>query len=112
MIHLHKNQSPSITIDALYAFTDCEVSISPNACVIVDEKPQFLLVKDILKYSAESTKRLLKRELEIRRDELKEKILFSTLEKIFIENKIYQEIEKCETWNDVLETIDKGLKPF
>ena len=112
MIHLHKNQSPSITIDALYAFTDCEVSISPNACVIVDEKPQFLGVKDILKYSAESTKRLLQRELEIRRDELKEKILFSTLEKIFIENKIYQEIEKCETWNDVIDTIDKGLQPF
>ncbi|MBD41237.1 MAG: DNA topoisomerase IV, partial [Flavobacteriaceae bacterium] len=66
LVHLNKNQSPSITIDALYAFTDCEVSISPNACVIVDEKPQFLGVKDILKYSAESTKNLLKKELEIK----------------------------------------------
>ena len=88
LVHLNKNQSPSKTIDALYAFTDCEVSISPNACVIVDEKPQFLGVKDILKYSAESTKNLLKKELEIKRDELKEKILFSTLEKIFIDKKI------------------------
>ncbi len=112
LIHLNKNQSPSIAIDALYAFTDCEVSISPNACVIVNEKPQFLGVKEILKYSTESTKNLLKKELEIRRDELKEKILFSTLEKIFIENKIYQLIEKCETWEDVLNTIDNGLEPF
>ena len=103
LVNLHKNQSPSITIDALYAFTDCEVSISPNACVIVDEKPQFLGVKEILKYSADSTKNLLQKELEIKRDELKEKILFSTLEKIFIENKIYQQIEKCETWNDVID---------
>ena len=112
LVHLHKNQSPSITIDALYAFTDCEVSVSPNACVIVKEKPEFLGVKEILKYSAESTKNLLKKELEIRRDELKEKILFSTLERIFIENKIYQKIEDCETWNQVIETIDNGLKPY
>ncbi|MFL2996487.1 MAG: DNA gyrase/topoisomerase IV subunit A [Cytophagales bacterium] len=112
LVHLHKNQSPSITIDALYAFTDCEVSISPNACVIVKEKPEFIGVKEILKYSAESTKNLLKKELEIKRDELKEKILFSTLERIFIENKIYQKIEDCETWNQVIETIDKGLKPY
>ncbi len=75
LVNLHKNQSPSITIDALYAFTDCEVSISPNACVIVNEKPQFLGVKEILKYSADSTKKLLQKELEIKRDELKEKIL-------------------------------------
>lgn len=112
LVHLHKNQSPSITIDALYAFTDCEVSISPNACVIVKDKPQFLGVKEILKYSAESTKNLLKKELEIKIGELKEKILFSTLERIFIENKIYQKIEDCETWNEVIETIDKGLKPY
>ena len=112
LVYLHKNQSPSITIDALYAFTDCEVSISPNACVIVDDKPKFLGVKEILKYSADSTKSLLKKELEIRRDELKEKILFSTLEKIFIENKIYQLIEKCKTWNSVISTIDKGLNPY
>jgi len=112
LVYLHKNQSPSITIDALYAFTDCEVSISPNACVIVDDKPKFLGVKEILKYSADSTKNLLKKELEIKRDELKEKILFSKLEKIFIENKIYQLIEKCETWNSVISTIDKGLNPY
>ncbi len=112
LVHLHKNQSPSITIDALYAFTDCEVSISPNACVIVKEKPQFLGVKEILKYSSESTKNLLKKELEIKRDELKEKILFSNLERIFIENKIYQKIEECETWNEVIDTIDKGLGPY
>ena len=112
LVHLHKNQSPSITIDALYAFTDCEVSISPNACVIVKDKPHFLGVKEVLKYSAESTKNLLKKELEIKRGELKEKILFSTLERIFIENKIYQKIEDCETWNEVIETIDKGLKPY
>ena len=73
LVYLHKNQSPSITIDALYAFTDCEVSISPNACVIVDDKPKFLGVKEILKYSADSTKNLLKKELEIKRDDLKEK---------------------------------------
>ena len=112
LVYLNKNQSPSITIDALYAFTDCEVSISPNACVIVNEKPKFIGVKDILKYSAESTKNLLKKELEIKRDELKEKILFSTLEKIFIDNKIYQKIEKCETWDDVLATIDKALREY
>ena len=112
LVHLNKNQSPSITIDALYAFTDCEVSISPNACVIVNEKPQFLGVKDVLKYSAESTKNLLKKELEIKRDELKEKILFSTLEKIFIDKKIYQKIETCETWEEVLDTIDKALNPY
>jgi topoisomerase-4 subunit A len=112
LVHLHKNQSPSITIDALYAFTDCEVSISPNACVIVKEKPQFLGVKEILKYSADSTKNLLKKELEIKKDELKEKILFSTLERIFIENKIYQKIEDCETWNEVIDTIDKGLDTY
>ena len=76
------------------------------------KKTKILGVKEILKYSAESTKKLLKTELEIKRDELKEKILFSTLEKIFIENKIYQLIEKCETWNSVIDTIDKGLSPF
>ena len=112
LVSLHKNQSPSITIDALYAFTDCEVSISPNACVIVDEKPKFLGVKEILKFSTDLTKTLLKKELEIKRKELKEKILFSTLEKIFIENKIYILIEKCDTWDSVINTIDKGLDPF
>ncbi len=112
LIGLASGTSPDITIDALYAFTDCEVSISPNACVINDEKPQFLGVTDILKQSVEQTVDLLKQELEIRKSELLEKILFSSLEKIFIENRIYRDIEECETWESVIETIDKGLDPF
>jgi len=112
MVNLSPGQSPDITIDALYAFTDCEVSISPNACVIVDEKPHFLNVNDILKRNNQQTLDLLKSELEIRKSELLEKILFSSLEKIFIENRIYRDIEECETWEDVLDTIDRGLKPF
>ena len=88
IVFLAKNQSPSITIDALYAFTNCEVSVSPNACVIVDDKPKFIGVKEILKFSADQTKKLLQKELEILKNELMEKILFSNLEKIFIENKI------------------------
>jgi len=111
-IQLAPGQSPDMTIDALYAFTDCEVSISPNACVIIDEKPVFLSVNDILRYNTEQTKVLLKRELEIRRGELMEKLLFSSLEKIFIENRIYRDIEECETWEAVIKTIDKGLDPF
>jgi len=111
-IQLAPGQSPDMTIDALYAFTDCEVSISPNACVIIDEKPVFLSVNDILRYNTEQTKVLLKRELEIRRGELMEKLLFSSLEKIFIENRIYRNIEECETWEAVIQTIDKGLDPF
>lgn len=111
-VQLAPGVSPDITIDALYAFTDCEVSISPNACVIVEDKPVFLTVNEILKYSTDQTVRLLKRELEIRRSELMEKILFSSLEKIFIENRIYRDIEECETWEAVLETIDKGLDPY
>ncbi len=110
-IHLQPGQSPEIAIEALYAFTDCEITISPNACVIVDGKPRFLGVNDILKYCTDQTVALLRRELEIKREELKEKILFSSLEKIFIENRIYRDIEECETWEDVLSTIDKGLKP-
>jgi topoisomerase-4 subunit A len=102
----------SITIDALYAFTDCENSISPNACVIVDDKPHFLSVHEILRICTRQTVDLLKQELEIRRSELQEKILFSSLEKIFIENRIYRKIEECETWEDVILTIDKGLQPF
>ncbi len=112
LVYLASGQSPDITIDALYAFTDCEVSISPNACVIVDEKPVFLGVNDILKINTERTVELLKRELEIQRGELLEKILFSSLEKIFIENRIYRDIEECETWESVIETIDRGLDPF
>ncbi|BDD03538.1 DNA gyrase/topoisomerase IV subunit A [Aureibacter tunicatorum] len=112
LVHLAPNQSPDLLIDALYAFTDCEVSISPNACVIIGEKPAFLGVDDILRTCNEQTVSLLTRELEIKRDELKEKYLFSSLEKIFIENRIYRDIEECETWEAVLQTIDKGLEPF
>ena len=112
LVTLALGQSPNITIDALYAFTDCEVSISPNTCVIVDEKPLFIEVRDILKTNTEQTVQLLKQELEIRRAELMEKILFLSLEKIFIENRIYRDIEECETWEAVIETIDKGLEPY
>ena len=111
IIHLQSGQSPEIAMDALYAFTDCEISISPNACVIVEDKPQFMAVNDILKYNTEQTVALLKRELEIRKAELMERILFSSLEKIFIENRIYRDIEEAKTWEDVIARIDKGLKP-
>jgi len=111
VIHLQTGQSPEIAMDALYAFTDCEISISPNACVIVEDKPQFMAVNDILRYNTEQTSALLKRELEIKKNELMEKILFSSLEKIFIENKIYRDIEEAKTWEDVIGRIDKGLKP-
>jgi len=112
MVHLQPGLSPEIAIDALYAFTDCEVSISPNACVIVADKPQFMKVNDILKYNTLHTVKLLKLELEIRKGELMEKILFSSLEKIFIEKRIYRNIEECETFEDVISTTDKGLKPY
>ncbi|MDG1277973.1 MAG: DNA gyrase/topoisomerase IV subunit A [Algoriphagus sp.] len=111
-IQLAPGVSPDVTIDALYAFTDCEVSISPNACVIIKDSPVFLTVNDILEYNTKQTKSLLKRELEIRKAELLEKLLFSSLEKIFIENRIYRDIEECTTWDAVLEAIDKGLEPY
>lgn len=112
MIHLPSGVSPDQTIDALYAFTNCEVSISPNACVITDSRPQFIGVKELLEYSTHNTVRLLKQELEIRLAELQEQWHFSSLEKIFIEERIYRKIEKSETWESVIETIDKGLDPF
>ncbi|MCH8233480.1 MAG: DNA gyrase/topoisomerase IV subunit A [Bacteroidetes bacterium] len=112
LITLAPGQSPDITIDALYAFTDCEISISPNACIIVDDKPHFMQVNEILKINTDQTVDLLARELEIRREELMEKILFLSLEKIFIENHIYHDIEECETWESVIDTIDNGLEPF
>ena len=112
LVSLAPGQSPDITIDALYAFTNCEISISPNACVIIDEKPHFMSVNDILRINTEQTVELLKRELEIKREALLEKILFSSLEKIFIENRIYRDIEECETWESVISTIDQGLEPF
>ncbi|SFB38395.1 DNA gyrase/topoisomerase IV subunit A [Algoriphagus aquimarinus] len=111
-IQLAPGVSPDVTIDALYAFTDCEVSISPNACVIIKDTPVFLNVNDILDYNTKQTRALLKRELEIRKAELLEKLLFSSLEKIFIENRIYRDIEECTTWDDVLKAIDAGLEPY
>lgn len=111
-VQLAAGVSPDVTIDALYAFTDCEISISPNACVIIADKPHFVGVSEILKTCTQQTVRLLERELEIRRDELMEKLLFSSLEKIFIENRIYREIEECETFEEVIATVDKGLEPY
>ena len=105
--------SPDITIDALYKFTDCEVSISPNACVIVEDKPQFLNVNDLLKLSVDKTKDLLEQELKIKLKELQEKWHYTSLEKIFFEEKIYKELEKKhETWEKVLEAIAKAFVPY
>jgi topoisomerase IV subunit A len=113
IIELAAGISPDITIDALYAFTDCEVSISPNACVIVKDKPQFLGVTELLRIATDNTKELLRRELEIRLGELQEKWHYTSLEKIFFEEKIYKELEKkYETWEKVLEGIDKAFVPF
>jgi topoisomerase-4 subunit A len=111
LIHLTSGTSPDKMIDALYAFTDCEVSISPNACVIYEDKPHFLGVSEILKTSVDHTKDLLKLELEIRQRELMEQWHFASLEKIFIEKRIYRDIEEEETWEGVISAIDKGLKP-
>ena len=105
--------SPDITIDALYKFTDCETSISPNACVIVNHKPEFLGVQELLKLSVDKTKDLLEKELQIKLNELQEKWHYTSLEKIFFEEKIYKELEKKhETWDKVLEAIDKAFIPF
>jgi topoisomerase IV subunit A len=112
-VELATGISPDITIDALYAFTDCEVSISPNACVIADNKPVFLTVTELLKASADYTKELLLKELQIRLSELQEKWHYTSLEKIFFEEKIYKELEKKhETWDKVLVAIDKAFEPF
>ena len=112
VIHLPNDVSPDKTIDALYAFTDCEVSISPNACVIVDHKPQFLSVEDILKYSTDHTKSLLGQELQIRLDELENDWHYSSLEKIFFENKVYKILEgDAKTWEAQLqEVFDEMMK--
>lgn len=110
-IELAAGVSPEVTVDALYAFTDCEISISPSTCVIEDDRPLFLSVDEILRRSTKNTKELLKRELEIRLEELNERWHFSSLEKIFIENRIYRDIEECETWEEVIKAIDKGLDP-
>ena len=112
IIELPPNVSPDLTIDALYAFTECEVSVSPNACIIIDEKPKFLSVNEILKISTEHTVDILKKELEIKLGELEENWHFSSLEKIFIEKRIYRDIEECETWEAVIKAIDDGLNPY
>ena len=106
LIHLPNDVSPDKTIDALYAFTDCEVSISPNTCVIVDHKPQFLSVDDVLTYSTEHTKSLLGQELQIRLDELENDWHYSSLEKIFFENKVYKILEgDAKSWEEQLKAV-------
>ncbi len=112
LVHLPAGVEPETARDALYAFTDCELSISPNACVIADGKPQFLGVSEILRRNTTHTKDLLGMELQIKLAELAEKWHFSSLEKIFIENRIYRDIEECETWEAVIKAIDDGLQPF
>jgi topoisomerase-4 subunit A len=111
LIHLPGGISPDKTIDALYAFTACETSISPLGCVIEDNKPLFLGVSEMLRRSTDHTVELLKAELEIQLSELEEQWHFASLERIFIENRIYRDIEEEETWEGVLKAIDKGLKP-
>ena len=112
IVQVSPDESSDKTIDALYAFTDCEVSISPNACVIWDEKPHFLGVSEILRRSADHTKYLLGRELEIRLGELNEAWHAASLERIFIEHKLYQLIEGCRTREAAYEAVDKGLEPY
>lgn len=112
LIHLPNNISPDRTIDALYAFTQCENSLSPLGCVIIDHKPVFLGVSEVLRRSTDHTLHLLKRELEIKLNELQEQWHFASLERIFIENRVYRDIEEEETWDGVIQAIDRGLKPF
>ncbi|MBF0442241.1 MAG: DNA gyrase/topoisomerase IV subunit A, partial [Oligoflexales bacterium] len=111
IIKLPTQISPQQMIEALYAFTECEVSISPNCCVIKDEKPLFCGVSEVLRHSTDQTVSLLKKELEHKQAEINKKLHFATLEKIFIEKKIYLKIEKCETWESVISTIRKALLP-
>ena len=111
-IQLATGVSPDVTIDALYAFSNCEVSISPNCCIIVDNKPMFIKVEELLKTCTERTKDLLRQELEIRKHELEEKWFFASLEKIFIENRIYHQIEECESWEEVMATIYREMRRY
>jgi len=111
LIHIPPGISPDKTIDALYAFTNCENSISPLGCVIEDNKPLFIGVTEMLSRSTDRTVELLKRELEIQLDELESQWHFASLERIFIENRIYRDIEEEATWKGVISAIDKGLKP-
>ncbi len=114
LVHLAPGVSSDKTLDALYAFSDCEVSISPNCCVIEDNKPKFLTVSDVLRNSVENTKELIRRELEIRKDELLEQYHFASLEKIFIEERIYKDrkFEQAPNVDAVCEHIDERLTPF
>ncbi len=111
-VYLPAGTDAEQTLQALYAFTDCQVSISPNACVIQDNKPRFMGVSEILTHSAKQTRSLLKQELEIKLGELEERWHFSSLEKIFIEKRIYRRIEECETWEAVIAEIWEGLRPY
>ena len=112
LIHLPSGISPDKTIDALFAFTNCETSISPLGCVIEDNKPLFVGVSEMLRHSTNLTVELLKLELEIRLNELEEQWHFASLERIFIENRIYRDIEDEEAWEGVISAIDKGLQPY
>ena len=111
LVHLPPNVSPDKTIDALYAFTNCENAISPLCCVIEDHKPRFIGVSEMLVISTDYSVELLKKELEIQLTELEEQWHFASLERIFIENRIYRDIEEEETWEGVINAIDKGLQP-
>ena len=111
LVHLPSGISPDKTIDALFAFTSCETSISPLGCVIEDNKPLFVGVSEMLRRSTDNTVELLKLELEIKLQELEEQWHFASLERIFIENRIYRDIEEEETWEGVISAIDRGLKP-
>ena len=112
LVHLPAGISPDKTIDALYAFTDCESSISPLGCVIVDNKPHFIGVSEMLRLSTENTVVLLKNELKIQLKELENQWHYATLERIFIENRIYRDIEEESTWSGVLQAINSGLVPY
>jgi topoisomerase-4 subunit A len=111
LVHLPNDISPDKTIDALYAFTACETSISPLGCLIIDNKPHFMGVSEMLKISTDHTVQLLKLELEVQLQELENQWHYASLERIFIENKIYRDIEEASTWEEVIAFIDKGLKP-
>lgn len=112
LVHLPNGISPDKTMDALFAFTNCEMSISPLGCIIEDSKPLFIGVSEILKKSTDNTVTLLKQDLEVKLDELENQWHYASLERIFIENRIYRSIEEVDTWEGVIETIDKELKPF
>ena len=113
VIHLPNDVSPDKTIDALYAFTDCETNIAPNACVIKDNKPQFLSVDDILIYDTEHTRDLLKKQLEIKKNELEDNWHYTSLEKIFFENRVYKILEEDQkTWEAQIKDVFKRMCEF